>query len=43
MEYVTVESLEELEELYIQRIITYYQYLNIKEKLKNKSSDEDNK
>ena len=38
---ITINSQEELEDLYTSYVITYYQYLNLKEKFKNESSDED--
>ena len=41
MDYVKINSIGELEELYTKHVITYYQYLNIKEKLENKKEDEE--
>ena len=41
MDYVKIDSIEELEELYTKHVITYYQYLNAKEELKNKEKKEE--
>ena len=40
---ITINSPEELEDLYTNYVITYYQYLNLKEKFKDKNDEEDDK